>query len=213
MEKSSRKEFFTTRNIAGLSFLSALTVILQILGNFINFGFASINLSLVPIAVGALLYGPIGGLLLGILNGLVVAFSPSTIAVFYPLTIPGTIVVCLLKTGIAGMSAGFIFNCFKNKGTKKELIGAIIACVSVPIINTLLFSVGFMLFFTQMASDNGSDNAFLFLIVSVIGINFIFELLANSLLSHAAYTIYRYFVKRNARRMDVEEVNVDNEKL
>lgn len=193
-----REPFFTSKNIAYLSFLSAVTIVLQIFGNLINFGFATINLSLVPIAIGALTLGPIGGLLLGLLNGFVVLFSADTIAIFYPLTVPGTIVTCLLKCSAAGFCAGLIFKLFK--GRKKEFLGSILACISIPIINTLLFSVCFLLFFQDMAKNNGSDNAFSFLILSVIGINFIFELLVNSFLSHVIYMIYRYFDKKRSMR-------------
>lgn len=197
MTNKVREPFFTTRNIASLSFLAALTVLLQVLGNFINIGVANINLSLVPITIGALVFGPIGGALLGLLNGLIVLFSPSTMAVFWPLTPVGTVVTCLVKTTAAGMIAGLIFKPFR--GSKKELLGAIIACIAVPVLNTGIFSVCYIAFFQALAAQNGSDNAMLFLIVSVIGINFIFELLANALLSQAIYTIYRYFKKNQAK--------------
>ena len=203
MKTRTREPFFTTRNIASLSFLAAITVLLQVMGNFINVGVANINLSLVPITVAALVFGPLGGALMGFLNGLIVLFSPSTIAVFWPVSGVGTVLACLLKTTAAGAIAGLIFKPFK--GGNKELLGAILACISVPIINTGIFSLVFMLFFTAIAEQNGSDNALLFLIVSVIGINFIFELLANSLLSQAVYTIYRYFKKSHIGKMDNEE--------
>ena len=204
--------FFTTQNIAFLSLLSALTIILQLFGNFINFGFASINLSLIPIAIGALTLGPIGGFILGLLNGLVVLFSASTIAVFFPLSVFGTVVVCLLKTSVAGLVAGFIFLPFKSK--KHEYLGAFLASICVPVINTLLFSIGFMIFFQEMAKNNGASNSFTFLIVSIIGINFIFEFLANSLLSSAIFSIYRYSKRKQEFTIDTasevkEEINDD----
>lgn len=195
MDKTLKKSFFTSKNITGIALFVALTIILQFIGNFISFGPVNINLSLIPIAIGALLFGPIGGAILGFFNGAVVLFSTSTIALFYPLSIAGTIIACLLKTTLAGLVAGFIFLPFKNKG-KKEILGAFLASISVPIINTGIFSICFMLFFRQMAIDAGNPDPFNFLLVAIIGVNFVFEFLVNVLLSSAIYTVYHLVSSR-----------------
>ena len=45
------------KKIAGVGLLTALVVVLQLLGSFIKFGTVSISLVLIPIVVGAALYG------------------------------------------------------------------------------------------------------------------------------------------------------------
>lgn len=119
------KKFFTVRTIAGLGVLTAMVVVLQLLSNYVQFGPVSITLSLFPIAVGAMLYGPLGGLFLGLVNGAIVLTAPSTISFFFAYSPVGTIAVCLLKTGLAGLIAGLIFKLYK-KDVKAEFVAAII---------------------------------------------------------------------------------------
>ena len=56
---------FNTRKLTGLALLTAVVVILQFLGAFIRFGPFSISLVLIPIVVGAALYGVLAGAWLG----------------------------------------------------------------------------------------------------------------------------------------------------
>ena len=52
---------FNTRTLTGMALLTAIVVILQFLGAFIRFGTFSISLVLIPIVVGAALYGALAG--------------------------------------------------------------------------------------------------------------------------------------------------------
>ena len=54
------------RCMVGVALLIAIVVVLQLVGSFIKFGPVSISLVLVPIVVGAAVYGPAAGAILGI---------------------------------------------------------------------------------------------------------------------------------------------------
>ena len=71
MNKTSAK----IRKIVGLGLFTAIVFVLQMLGSFIRFGPFSISLVLVPIVVGAALYGASGGAWLGFVFGLAVLIS------------------------------------------------------------------------------------------------------------------------------------------
>ena len=120
-----KRRFFTVRTIAGLGVLTAMVVVLQLLSNYVQFGPVSITLSLFPIAVGAMLFGPFGGLFLGLVDGVIVLTAPSTISFFFAYTPIGTIFVCLAKTGLAGFIAGWIFKLHK-KDVRAEFVAALI---------------------------------------------------------------------------------------
>ena len=192
------KRFFTVRTIAALGILTALVVALQLVSNYIQFGPVSITLALVPIVVGALLYGPWAGLFLGLVDGAIILTAPSTIGVFMPITPLGTVLICLIKTAVAGMVAGFIFLPFKKRNTHL-LLGSILAAISVPIINTTIFGLGFLLLFRTLVPDG--ENAFLFLLVSVITWNFFVEFAVNSFLSPSIYRIYLAFKERHENEL------------
>ena len=138
-----KKRFFTVKTIAGLGILTAMVVVLQLLSNYVQFGPVSITLALFPIAVGAMLYGPLGGLFLGLLDGVLVLTAPSTISFFFAITPVGTIITCLTKTGLAGLVAGFIFKLY-HRDIKVEFAAAILLLPFVILASTdAIFSSAF----------------------------------------------------------------------
>ena len=190
------KHFFTTKTIAGLGMLTAMVVVLQLLSNYVQFGPVSITLALFPIAVGAMLFGPFGGLFLGLVDGVLVLLAPSTISVFFAYNPIGTMIVCLLKTGLAGLCAGFIFKLFQKKNYK---VGIVLASLSVPIINTGLFSIAALTLFKQLLLAGVSDTnqtIIYTLFVVWIGWNFFLEFGLNTILAPAMFTSYRYIERK-----------------
>lgn len=184
-----KSKSFTVKTIAALGVLTSLVVVLQVLSNFIQFGPVSITLALTPIVVGALLFGPIAGLFLGVVDGAIILTAPSTQG-FFVINIWATVLVCLLKTGIAGFVAGLIFLLFKRK-ENLILLGPILAAISVPIINTGLFIEGFFVFF------NVENKSLKTVLASVISWNFLIEFLVNSAFASTVYRIYLAFKGRS----------------
>lgn len=180
---------FNTKKITSIGLLTALVIVLQLLSNYVSFGPANLNLSLFPIIVGAVLYGPGAGLFLGLVNGLIVLLSPSTIGIFMPLNPFGTVLICVLKSSIAGLLAGFVNKLFK----RKLRLGALVSSIIVPTVNTGLFLVGFLLMYTSLA---GTSNPLTFALVTVIGWNFFLELFSNVALSYVVYRLVVYYRKK-----------------
>ena len=168
------------RKITGVAILLAIEIVLQAMGNYITPGVVSINLSLIPIALGAILYGPLAGALLGFGNGLVVLLSPSTEA-FLAYSIFGTIVTCLLKCTLAGFFAGLVY---KLIAKKNSLAGSIVASLLVPVINTGLFVLAvFTIFFGLFEPIGTTDEVMKYVFLIMIGWNFIIEFLITAVLS------------------------------
>ena len=191
----------TTKTITGTALLTAVELVLIVISNYVSIGPVNINLALIPIALASMIYGPLAGLFIGLVNGLVTILSPSTQAIFMPISPFGTVFICLLKTGLAGFLAGLIYLPFKNsESSKKKLVGAIIASISVPIINTGLFSVGCYTFFygwlSELTESSSYDSSFLVLLFVIIGINFIFEFTISLLLSPSINMLINYYEKR-----------------
>ncbi|MBE6136216.1 MAG: ECF transporter S component [Erysipelotrichaceae bacterium] len=170
--------------ITSTGILLALEIVFQIIGNYVSLGPVSINLSLIPIAVGAILYGPLVGGFLGLCNGILVILAPATLSLFMSISVWGTLLTCLLKCTIAGIVAGLVFKLFKNH----KIVGGVVASFLVPIVNTGLFCLScstiFRSFLTENYSAAGYDNAFLFLILGVVGWNFLLEMGITGVLSY-----------------------------
>lgn len=175
------------RKITGIGILTALTIILQIIANVLPTGTLSISLTLFPIALCAVLYGPLAGLFLGMVEGLMVLLSTGT-EFFLAYNPVATVIMCLLKTGLAGLAAGFIMMPLRKK---HPLVGSILASFSVPIINTGLFILGTFFIFSGAFNYSISGDYFVFILVGLIGVNFFIELAINGFLSPALYRIYQ----------------------
>jgi len=187
-----KKKYFNTKMIATTGILVGIEILLQIIGNYINPGFANINLSLVPIAIGAVLYGPVVGGFLGFVCGVMVLVSPSTMNIFFAASPLGTILACILKTTVAGIAAGFVMKPFKEE---KKIYGVILASILVPVINTGLFSVFALIFFMPMLQGMVSEtmpNVAAALFVGMIGINFILEVISTAILTPSLYKILEH---------------------
>ncbi len=164
------------KRMVGIALMSAIVVVLQLLGQFIKFGPVSISLVLVPIVVGAAMYGPAAGAVLGGVFSIVVLLQPDT-AFFYGISVFGTVVTVFVKGIAAGWLSGLIFRGLSKGSTLVGVIGAAVAC---PVINTGLFAVGCRLFFWEALAQVGGGNAVAYLFTVMIGFNFLAELAANA---------------------------------
>ena len=142
------------RRITGIAILLAIEIVLQTLGNYIAVFGISINLALVPIAVGAIVYGPIADAFLGLCNGAMVLASPSTQALYFQYSPVGTVFTCLLKATLAGAVSGLIFMAMKKNHSRA---GGIISSVIVPILNTALFNISFSACILTLSSSRPSS--------------------------------------------------------
>ena len=185
-----------TRKLTGLAILTAVVVILQLLGSFIRFGVFSISLVLIPIVVGAAMYGALAGAWLGLVFSVVVLIMDSAaFMVIHPL---GTVVTVILKGTLAGLAAGLVYRPLHKTGVfltieakEKEVwrtdLGVAVSAIVCPVVNTGLFLLGCLCFFMptirQWAAAAGFEDAGTYMIVGFVGGNFLFEVLFNILLS------------------------------
>ncbi|MGI6013241.1 MAG: ECF transporter S component [Oscillospiraceae bacterium] len=177
---------FDTKKLVGLALFTAIVVMLQLMGSFIRFGVFSISLVLVPIVVGAAIYGPIAGAWLGFVFGLVVLLSGDA-NFFLTYSIFGTILTVLLKGTAAGYCAGLVYRLFEKKNIYFAVVAAAVVC---PIVNSGIFFLGCLAFFVKAIEDmGGGGHVVSFIVLTLIGGNFVFELLFNVVLSPATLRI------------------------
>lgn len=172
----------STKNLALGAILTALVIVLQLLGQFIKFGPASVSLVLVPIIIGAAVCGPAISTWLGLVFGVVVLFTDAV--AFISINVVGTIVTVLLKGVLCGLVAGLIYKLFEKKNL---YLGVVFSAIVCPIVNTGIFLLGCYLFFFDTIREWGLSAGFTnvgeYMIVGLVGLNFIFELLVNVVLS------------------------------
>ena len=195
--------------LTSLAILTALTVVLQLLPNWIAAAAqVPFTLSLVPVVIGALVFGaPAGAFLggvLGIVNLISTFANPFLLFLFQEAPV-AYVVVCVGKTLAAGLVAGLLYRALA-KG-QKEFLGVCFASLSAPIVNTGIFLVMMALFFrdalTKAAVQFGMvenaaqvGNIWTFVMMFIITVNFFIEFGVNAVLSVAIDRIVRAVRRR-----------------
>lgn len=179
------------KKLVGIGLLTAIVIVLQLLAIAIRpTGIFNISLVLVPIVVGAALYGYKAGAWLGFVFGVVVTITDS--AAFMVVNAPGTIATCILKGLLAGLVAGLAYKLLEKKNM---VVAALTSAIVCPIVNTGVFLLGCLAFFMPTingwAEGAGFANAGTYLIVGMVGVNFLIELGVNFLLSSVIVTIIK----------------------
>ena len=189
------KEHSNTQRLAVLAVLTAIVIILQV-AVVIPLGPFTVTLTMLPIIIGAILYGPMGGAILGAAFGIVVsiqvvtgaagAFSTAMLE-FQP---AATILVCLLKGIAAGAAAGAFFRLFRRRSF---YLGVVMAAVIAPVINTGIFSVACLTIFRSLIENalGTSGNLLFVFLTTFIGLNFLVEFGVNVALTPVVMRILR----------------------
>lgn len=176
------------KRIVGVAILSALAVVLQLIANYMPSGSpVNLNLALLVITIAGVVYGPFSGAIVGTIVGFVIIFAPSTSA-FIGHNAFMTVVLCLLKTGLAGMCAGFLFKLIKRWSVPGGIVSA---SLIVPIVNTGLFLIGAMIFFLPVYGDEIGT-----LIKLTLTINFLIEFIMCAVLSPTLIYLVKILDKR-----------------
>ncbi|MBR7132967.1 MAG: ECF transporter S component [Clostridia bacterium] len=182
MEKTNKKR----EQIKGLvlgAVLTAIVIVLQLMGSFIRFGPFSISLVLIPIVIGAAMCGIKIGAWLGFVFGAIVLISGDA-AAFMAIDIFGTIVTVLLKGTACGLAAGLVYKALEKYNRYVAVIAAAIVC---PIVNTGIFLLGCVVFFMEAVTEwgllSGFGGTFEYMFLGLVGGNFLFELASNIILS------------------------------
>lgn len=185
-----------TKLLVTLAVLTAIVAILAYFGGFIKIGLASISLTLVPVVLGAALCGPWSGAWLGFIAGAVFFLTPDA-AFWLGMGILPTILIVLLKGFLAGLASGYIYKLLERVN---KYLAVIVSAIICPVVNTSIFLIGCRLFFWDFvtSSASGSGKSVLgFIIVSLVSINFVFELLVNIVLSPSILKLLNLARKSN----------------
>ena len=179
----------TLQRLVGTAVLAAIIVVLQLVASGIKIGPFTITLSLVPIILGAILFGPVAGGALGAVFGGVVCFSvvtgadPGGFLMFQQLPFL-TLFLCMLKSTAAGVVAGLLWKLLQSK--QKPRLAVLLSAIACPICNTGILCIGMLAFYhdlvTGWAIAEGFANAIGYVILGMVGVNFLVELAINVIL-------------------------------
>ncbi|MBE6642261.1 MAG: ECF transporter S component [Ruminococcaceae bacterium] len=195
--RTLKKQKENTRMMVLMALLGAIVVVLQFFAGSISIGSFSITLALVPIVLGAVLYGPIQGAILGGLFGIVVSYSVVTGTdvgghIMFEYLPAVTLFMCIFKGAVAGFMAGFVAKCLKEYDS---FVRVVAAAIVAPICNTAILSLGIVVFYRELASQwavaGGFDSIIAYIIFGMCGLNFVLELSINIIFAPVISTVIK----------------------
>lgn len=191
-----------TYRLVGLAILTALIVVVQVLATFFPMKPVSITLALIPIVIGAALYGKGAGAYLGAVFSVVVVLM-----CVFGFDVGGAmiwnanpfmcLVVCMLKGTAAGFCSGVVYRAVSKKNAT---VAAALAGIVSPIVNTGIFVFGLLLFFRPIleAWSGGTDIVY-YALISLTGINFLVELGVNLIVNPVIVRVINVVQKNHTK--------------
>lgn len=183
------------KKMTGVALLMALVVVLQLLGGMIPpVGGFTISLVLIPIVMGAALYGPQTGALLGAAFGVVVVIGCiSGTDVGGAMVFQANPILCVLvvmgKGILAGLLSGVVYAALKQKNSTLAMVLAAAVC---PVVNTGTFVLCMAAFFMDVLSVwAGGGNVLGYILSGLMLCNFVPELVINLIFSGAGARILK----------------------
>lgn len=197
MRTNENKNHAAVVRMVTLALLAALVIVLQTVASNIKVGPIPITLTLVPIVIGAVLYGPGAGALLGATFGLVTAvagltgYDAGTQALIQASPV-WTILTCFVKATAAGWVAGLVYRALR----KKQTLGCVLASMSAPVVNTGIFLLAMTTVLrTSLEAWAGGTDMVYYVFVVLTGVNFLVEFGVNAVLSAAIARIVKAVAK------------------
>ncbi len=181
-----------TKRMVGMGLFTAIVVVLQLVGSGIRLGPFSVSLVLVPIVVGAAMYGVGAGAWLGGVFGFAVLASGDA-AAFWAVSVGGTAVTVMVKGVAAGLAAALVYRALEKWNLTAAVVAAAVLC---PVVNTGIFLLGCRLFFMDTLALWASQLGFgsdvgRYMIFGLVGGNFIAELIMDAVLAPAVVRLIR----------------------
>lgn len=206
MEKK-KKHFGNVKWMVQVAILLAVMIVLGFtpLG-YLKVGAIEITLMVLPVAVGAVVLGPLAGAILGGFFGLTSFIQCFGMSVFgtliFSISPIGAFVTCMIPRILCGWLSGLIFQVFR-KVDKTKLLSIFAGSLSTAVLNTLFFMTALLLLFwkspaftdTMASWGVATESVGAFLIV-FIGVNGVVEALVNVV---AATAISKVLLKINTR--------------
>lgn len=181
-------------NMVLVAVLAALVVVFQSISNVFKIGPIAITLTLIPVVLGGCLVGKKWGTVLGFLFGVMVSIFVVTGVdaggyILFTVNPVLTILLCLVKGTAAGFAASLVYSLLAKKN---QTIAVALAAMTAPVVNTGLFVLAMLAFYTDtLTAWAGGQNVMVYIITGLAGWNFLFEFAVSAIASTAISAIVR----------------------
>ena len=222
MEQTKKR--VNTRYITELGLFIGVILLMKLTGlSSIPVGPLVMTFTMIPIAVGAMLLGPLAGTILGTFYGFLSLYDAITgkslmTAAFFAVSPVLTVLLCIGTRALVGYLTGLLFRVFQ-KLDRHRIWSYFAGGLLAPMLNTILFMGFIVLFFYQtefvqnLAAKKGAVNPLMF-VVLVVGVQGLIEwatglVIGGAVAKGVAVALKRYepipFFKKSAQCIEGTE--------
>ena len=209
MERRSYAPVFDARTIAEYAVFIAIILMMRVTGlSRIPVGPLVMTLTMVPIAIGAMLLGPLGGAILGMVFGFTSLYDAMTgvsamTGFFFQVSPFHTVVLCVVTRTLVGAVTGWLFQLLRKLDRQRiwcYFAGGLLA----PMLNTIFFMGYIVLVFYQTefvqktAAKLGAVNPLMFVIL-LVGLQGLVEWLTGCVIGGGVAKAVARALKRDGR--------------
>ena len=182
MEKTTKR--VDTRFLAQLALLIAIQIVMRLLGlGRVPIGPLNMSFLTLPIAIGAMLMGPLTGAVLGGVFGLfslwdAISGAGGMTTLFFQRNPVSTVILCVGMRVLMGVCCGLIFKLVSKLDRDEKTWSYFVGALSAPLLNTIFFMGYIILMFynteyiQNLVATKGALNPlhFVVLLVGVQGL-------------------------------------------
>lgn len=172
--------------LVGTSILAAIIIVLQIVTTYFPTKPFAITLALIPIIIGAAVFGEkVGAVLGGVFSIVVIAMCVFGVDIGGAMVWNASPILCILVCMLKGVAAGYVSGLvYRLLSKKNDIVGTVAAAIVAPIVNTGIFILGLVICFRPLLfAWAGESDVLYYVIFGLTGINFLVELVVNVVLS------------------------------
>ena len=202
-----QKQQSNTRRMAQLALFIAIIFVMRITGlTRIPIGPLYMTLSMIPIAIGAMLIGPAGGAALGLVYGCTSLYDAITGAsvmtgAFFQISPVHTVLLCVGTRVLVGFLTGWLFRAV-HKIDRTKTVSYFVGGLLAPVLNTVLFLGYIVLFFYRtefvqnMVVKLGASGP-LMLVVLMVGVQGLLEAAGGLVIGGAVTKAVAHAIKQD----------------
>ena len=202
-----QKQQSNTRRMAQLALFIAIIFVMRITGlTRIPIGPLYMTLSMIPIAIGAMLIGPAGGAVLGLVYGCTSLYDAITGAsvmtgAFFQVSPVHTVLLCVGTRVLVGFLTGWLFRAV-HRIDRTKTVSYFVGGLLAPVLNTVLFMGYIVLFFyhtefvQNMVVKLGASGP-LMLVVLMVGVQGLLEAAGGLVIGGAVTKAVAHAIKQD----------------
>ena len=191
--ENTKKRGLSTKTRAQLALLIAIQIVMRLIGlGRVPIGPLNMSFLTLPIAIGAMLMGPLTGGILGGVFGLfslwdAISGAGGMTSFFFQFSPVSTFFLCVVMRVLMGVCCGWIFRLCAKLDRDEKTWSYFVGALSAPLLNTIFFMGYIVLFFynTEVVQNKvvelGAANPFMYVIL-LVGVQGLIEAVTVAIL-------------------------------